>query len=166
MSRVKLDGNVRIAFVPGEGAIADIHAPVLADVNDAANVLTLAHQLTPDGLNINLSEDTKDVSRFDSTFNHSEPGRSGGTIDLTYFRDSIEANEDAQTVMLRDVVGYLIIRYGKPATSAFIATDVIEIYPVTCGNQRPGPTPKNADRVTVQTLYISDDWDTAAVIAA
>jgi hypothetical protein len=164
MARQKIDGQVRLAFVVGEDGIADIHAPEAAEVNDASSVLDLHHQLTPDGFTINLSEDTKDVSRFDSTFNANEPGRSGGTIDLVYFRDSIVGNEKAQTTMVRDVRGYIVARYGEDKTTAFADGDKVEVYPVMCGNQRPGATPKNSDRTTIQTLYISDDWDIDATI--
>lgn len=164
MSRVKIDGHVRLGFVVGEDGIADIHAPEETEVNDASSILDLHHQLTPDGFAINLTEDTKDVGRFDSDFNANEPGRAGGSIDLTYFRDSIEANEKAQTFMVRDQRGSLVARYGPPASQPFADGDKVEVYPVMCGNQRPGPTPKNSDRTTVQTLQISDQWDIDATI--
>lgn len=164
MGRQKIDGETLIVFVVGETAIADVSAPELSAITDADNVGDLHHELTPDGWTVNLSEDTKDVSRFDSKFNANEPGRSGGTIDMTYFRDSILANEKAQTVMKRDVRGFLVARYGMDKDIPLANGQEVECYPVMLGNQRPGPTPKNSDRTTVQSAYISDDWDTQAVI--
>jgi hypothetical protein len=164
MGRRKIDGSVAVVFVVGETAIDDVSAPPLAAITDTDNVLDLHHEMTADGFTPNLAEDTKDVSRFDSVFNANEPGRSGGTIDLTYFRDSIAANEHAFTRMRRDQRGFLVMRFGMDKDIPFADGQEVEVYPVMCGNQRPGPMPKNSDQTKVQTLYISDAWDDRAVV--
>jgi hypothetical protein len=150
MGRRKIDGSVAVVFVVGETAIDDVSAPPLAAITDTDNVLDLHHEMTADGFTPNLAEDTKDVS--------------GGTIDLTYFRDSIAANEHAFTRMRRDQRGFLVMRFGMDKDIPFADGQEVEVYPVMCGNQRPGPMPKNSDQTKVQTLYISDAWDDRAVV--
>lgn len=163
MARIAIDGSVKVGFVSGASGIADITAPTVAEL-DAG--ISFADHLTPDGLNINVTEDNKDVTTLASKFNAQEPGRAGGDAALTYFRDDVTGSDLAYATLKSKTRGFLVVRIGPDESVAWTAADKVRVYPVQCGLQKDVPAAKNTDWQISQQLYISDDWEIDAVVAA
>lgn len=162
MARIPVDGNVKVAFVP---AIVDIAAPTASELT-GAGVVALECDLTPDGLDEAIDEDTKDTSTFCSTSNFEEPGRTKPNITLTYFRFSTPTEDSAYTTLKRNTAGFLVIREGSAHDVAFASTDKVRVYTIMCGEQQPVKPAANEDVKVQQKLYASGDYERDAVVAA
>lgn len=155
------DGNVKVAWA---ASIADISAPTAAECTGATE---LSDDITPDGLAISLSDATVDNSALSSDFDTSVPGRSTPQITLTYktlYSDG--TSRPAVTTLTKGATGYLIVRRNKAVTTAFAATDKVEVYPATCGRPSPSPVAKNEVQKSSVMLFPSADPDLNAVVAA
>jgi hypothetical protein len=162
MALIPIDGNVKVAYV---ATIASIAAPAAAtELNAGTSITDLAQRLTPDGLNMNRTEDTKDRSTLASTFNVVAPGRAGGTVVLKYYRDTVVGSDKPYATLKDGTLGYLVIRRGPTEATAFAAADKLEVYPIVCGKQLPTDPAKNSDSQVQQTLYLGA-WNIDAVAA-
>lgn len=161
MAHFSIDGNIRATFIP---ACANIAAPTVAELT-AAGIAELAAALTPDGLNVNVTEDNKDTTTLASTFNGQAPGRAGGDIALTYFRDTVGGSDKPYTTLKRFTAGFLVIRLGVLNSTAYATSDKVRVYPITCGLQKDVPAAKNTDWQISQSLYVTADWNIDAVVA-
>lgn len=161
MSKIPIDGNVKVTFFP---TCADTSAPTVDELT-AAGAADIECDLTADGWTANYSEDTKDTSTFCSTFNATEPGRIGGNIALKYFEDSV-ATDGAKDTLVQNTRGFVALRVGVAHDTDWAAADKALVYPIMCGPQKLGAMPANSDKTWEQTLYMSDDPEIDATVAA
>jgi len=128
MADFAVDGNVRASFV---STITNIAAPTTAQLNAGT---ALESYLTPDGLEISPNESEVDSNVLSSTFDLTSPGRLKFDITLTGKK---QAQGDTDTVhdalSTRLTTGYLVVRRGKAATTAWTVGDKVEVYPVKTG---------------------------------
>jgi len=160
MAKIANDGNIRIAFVP---ALADPAAPTSAELT-GAGVLLLSDQMTPDGYGLAWSESTKQTSVFSSTQDTEEPGRIKPTITLKYFR--LADPDDVYDGMLRNTAGFIVVRYGTSAATAFAAADKVDVFTVKLGEQQRIAPAENTDAQIQQVAYSSGDYHLDVAVAA
>lgn len=122
------DGYVRASFVP---TIANTAAPTTSELNAGT---ALENYLTPDGLEISPAESAVDQTVLSSTFDLETPGRLKFDIMLTGKKQKQGDTDTVHDALdSRATAGYLVVRRGKLATSAWAASDKVEVYPVTTG---------------------------------
>lgn len=130
MADIPVDGNTRVAFV---GSIANQAAPTTTELN--AGIL-LHSIITSDGL-VGFEPKTSDVDNtaLDSTFDTVTIGRD--KYDGTMLRFKKQSGTDnAFATLTRNTSGYIVVRRDISAATAWATGQVVEVYPVTCGQRR------------------------------
>ena len=138
MADVFADGNTRVAFVP---AIASQVAPTTTELN--AGTL-LQSVITADGLmGFEATTAEVDTTSLASTFNTKTIGRddfSGTGLRLK----KQSATDTVFNLLTRGTSGYVVIRRGVAETTAWASTQLVEVYPVTCGQTKYLPPEANS----------------------
>jgi hypothetical protein len=155
------DGNTKATFVP---TIASITAPTEDELTDAS-IVALENTVTDDGLDISFDEGVVEGNVLASTQDFESPGRSKASITLTYYRDSSASADRMWSVMTRGTAGYLVVRRGTTASTAYQAGDKVEVYTVTCGERRPLAPERSYEKVEL-TLYASGTYNIESTVAA
>lgn len=138
------DGRTRVYSVP---SIASIAAPTVAELNAGTDLSSL---ITPDGL-AGFSPETADVdnSALNSTFSTTTPGRT--SYSGTGLRLKKQTGTD--TVYNTLIYGYvtnIVVRRDVTSTTAWAASQAVEVYPVTCGEvQNADPAPNELHKYFV-----------------
>lgn len=161
MAKRLTDGNNKVFFA---STIASITAPTVAELTAAGGV-TLEDTVTDDGLKIEFDEGTVSGNVLSSTQDFESPGRSKAKITLTYYRDSSSGSDRMWTVMTRTTAGYLVVRTGIAATTAYAVGQKVQVYTVTCGERRPlAPERESYEKVEL-TLYSSGTYSIESTVA-
>jgi hypothetical protein len=158
-----LDGNLRASWVP---TIANIAAPTVAELTAG---VALEERLTPDGLNIGFDTSMIDNSALNSTYDTEQVGRSKVTTTLKYKAGAVGTTDTVRDALTFRAVGYLVVRRGIAASTAFVAAQKVEVYPSQCGRPNPDvPAPNSIQTVTVQlgSTGTPRGFDDPAVVAA
>jgi hypothetical protein len=163
MARILCDGNTKVTFVL---AIANIAAPLAATELGAGTAVDLQGLITPDGLNLGMSEATIDASVLASVAEYEEPGRYKITMDFTCQRDATALSDLAWTTLVRQQRGFIVIRRGPAAGGAYAAADKVEVYTVTVGKRMMQKPTKNTLATFIVHLYASGPDNDAATCAA
>jgi hypothetical protein len=155
-----VDGQTKVAFVT---TIADKAAPTVAELTAGT---TMESVLTADGL-IGWEPTTAEVdtTSLASTFDTALPGRtsySGAALRLKKQSgtDTVHALLDT-----KDTRGYVVIRRGLPAATAFAAAQTVEVYPVATGQWYPLPPEANTVQRYQVPMTITDDPVLVATVA-
>ena len=124
------DGMTRVAWVT---TIASIAAPTTSELN--AGIL-LHDTMTADGL-AGFQPDTADVatSKFSATFDTTKPGRVNFSGTMLRFCKQ-DTGDTIYTTLAYNTVGFVVIRRGLTAGTAWLSTQKVEVYPATCGERR------------------------------
>lgn len=155
------DGNTKATFV---AAVASISAPTVAELT-AVGIVALENTVTDDGLDISFDEGTVEGNVLASTQDFESPGRSKASIELTYYRDSSPSADRMWSVMTRGTAGYLVVRRGVAAATAYQVGDKVEVYTVTCGERRPlAPERESYEKVQLK-LYASGTYSVESTVA-
>lgn len=161
MSQRLTDGNTKATFVP---TIASITAPTAAELTDSS-IVALENTLTDDGLNISFDEGSVSGQTLASTQDFEGPGRSKAEIELTGYRDSNTSSDRMWSVMTRSTQGYLVVRRGVAATTAYAAGQKVEVYTVTCGERRRlAPERESYEKFSIK-LYPSGTYSVESTVA-
>jgi hypothetical protein len=162
MGRRLTDGNTKATWVP---TISSITAPTVAELT-AEDIITLENTITDDGLDISFDEGVVEGGVLASTQDFESPGRSKASITLTYYRDSSASADRMWSEMTRSTAGYLVVRRGVDADTAYQAGDKVEVYTSTCGERRPlAPERESYEKVEL-TLYASGTYSIESTVAA
>jgi hypothetical protein len=163
MGKRLTDGNTKATFVP---AIASISAPSAGTELTAAGIVALENTVTDDGLAISFDEGTVAGNVLASTIDNEAPGRSKAAIELTYYRDSSPSSDRMWSVMTRGTAGYLVVRRGVAAATAYASGQKVEVYEVICGERKPlAPERESYEKVALK-LYSSGPYNIEATVAA
>lgn len=157
------DGNYLVSFVD---TIVNSAAPTVAELNAG---LALECQITPDGLAREASDESVDTSRLCSVFSTAQTGRTSFETSLTLVRhdESVAGvTDDAYDTLVKFKRGYLVIRDNLPASTAWAATQDVEVYPVQCGTRSKATPAANELQTFTLPLMVTDDPDLYAVVAA
>jgi hypothetical protein len=153
------DGNTRVAFV---SAIANIASPTTTELN--AGIL-LQDTMTADGLvGFEATSASVDTSPLSAVFDTAVPGRDNfsGTL-LRLKRQS--GTDTIFNTLVKNTVGYIVIRRGVTATTAWTSGQAVEVYPITCGREkRLQPVANSVEKYEIPT-FISSQPNLRATIA-
>jgi hypothetical protein len=125
------DGNTRVSFVP---AIASQAAPTTTELN--AGVL-LQSFLTADGVvGFEATSAEVDTTSLASTFNTKTIGRDDFSGTMLRLKKQTYGSDTPFATLTRGTSGYIAIRRGVAETTAWTASQAVEIYPITCGQTK------------------------------
>ena len=160
MPRYVHEGNTKVAWVT---TIADIDAPTVAELGAGTELSTL---LTKDGLQTPDTQNMVDSSTLADTFDAQVVGSWGGSITLTGFRNSTDADDDLWNLAVYGTNGYLVIRRGLPYDTAWTAAQKVEVYPAEFHEPVMNQTGANEEaRFTVGCAVTSQPSKRATVAA-
>jgi len=154
------DGQLKVAWV---STIASISAPTAAELSAGTDI---SADITPDGLTTTFATAAVDNSALNSTFDTSLAGRSTPTLTIMFkmfFSDGTD--RPARTTLVKGANGFLVVRRNKTSTSAFIATDKVEVYPAQVGKPSPAAAAANEVQKASVDLFPTGDPNTSAVVA-
>jgi hypothetical protein len=160
MSDLISDGMTKVAWVT---SIANTHAPTAAELN-AGNDWT--QRVTPDGLKTDPTTADVNTSSLASQFDTNQPGRTSYVCEVTFKRGTLGAPDDQpKATLTKGAVGFLVVRRGAPYANPFATGDVVEIYPVACGEPaNVAPTANEVMKFT-SPMKVTSDPSTAASVA-
>lgn len=138
MSDILIDGKVKVTFIPSTTGVADTSAP---DTTELAAGADVEAYITPDGLAVELSDDSVDTSALNSTFTTMKVGRSNVTLGLT-FKDQGKGAAPWTTFADR-ASGHLVVRRNVDASTAYADGDDVEVYTVKAGDHMIVPAAEN-----------------------
>jgi hypothetical protein len=125
------DGQVRVAYVP---TIANNASATTTELN--AGIL-LHSLMTADGLEgFEATTAPVDTTSLDSTFDTSSIGRDSYSGTLVRIKKQTVGADTVKSTLTRGTVGYIVIRRGIPATTAWTSAQQIEVYPIICGRRK------------------------------
>jgi len=150
------DGNTRLSWVT---TISNTAAPTTSELNAG---VALESFVTPDGLSISTSTDTVDNSALNSTQSTVLPGRRGDEISLTFKQQGQGAAP--WTTFASRPAGYLVVRRGIASTTAWTASQKVQVYPCTAGDRQLQPPAANElEKFTVPLMVTAAVNDAATV---
>ncbi|MGR3870986.1 phage tail tube protein [Streptomyces graminifolii] len=153
------DGKTRVAWV---SSIANINAPTAAELTAGADY---TKRITPDGLKLDPSTADVDTSSLASTFDTKTVGRVGFDTEITFKRGDTVGDDAPYTTLKYGVSGFLAIRRGVAYATAWTAGQVVEIYPITCGEPQNSSPAANEVMKFMSPMKVTDAPATAAVVA-
>ncbi|MFV2094821.1 hypothetical protein ACFHW1_04930 [Micromonospora sp. LOL_014] len=161
MADVFADGNVRVAFV---ASIANIAAPTVAELN--AGIL-LQSTLTADGLvGYEATTAEVDTTSLASTFDTKNIGRDAYSGTMLRLKKQTVGADTIRSTLTRATTGHIVIRRGIAETTAWAASQQVEVYPIICGRRKElAPEANTVMRYEVPTM-VSAPPEPDAVVAA
>jgi hypothetical protein len=123
MARFASDGMVKVYYV---ASIANKAAPTVAELAAGTD---LSNFVRKGGLNVPNSQNMVDNASLAETFDAQVPGSYGGPISLEMFRDP--AADTAWNLLTYGLAGYIVVRRGVAAATAWTAAQKVEVYPVS-----------------------------------
>ena len=163
MALFAYDGNVRLGYLVGSDSIDDISAPTLSELGDAVDLSCL---LPKDGWQPSNNSNAVDAGKLCQTFDAQVPGTWGGEIAATFFRDSVEADDDAWNLFgdAYGEAGYVVVRYGIGHDVDWEDGQRVEVWPVQNGKAQMNPTATNTNARFGMTFYVPSQPNQQAVI--
>lgn len=157
MAVVIIDGRVRVTWAT---TIANIAAPTTAELNAGT---ALEDKITPDGLNIGASTNGVDVSNLKSTFTTQRAGRRSFDISIVAHHDDV--SDTVYNLFIYRTTGYLVVRRGIDATTAWTAAQKAEVYPLDTGERSEMPPKPDGTWDMTVPFFLMLDPNTRAVVA-
>lgn len=160
---VPSDGTMRIDFVP---TIANRNAPTVAELT-ATGAQELAGYITGDGWAPSGEQATVSDERIATLQTFEQPGRKTKSLQVTYVHNPDSAtNNEAYLTLAEGTTGFIVTRAGVPRAQAYAATDILDIWPVTCGEPMKQWNGANSVHTVTQKLFVTGDVVIDAVVAA
>jgi hypothetical protein len=156
-------GQLRLLQTISDTDLAEVTvAEIAAGVN-------LTPFLTRDGISERGAEAaTVDVADATSMWDKTGAGTSGSSLELTFFRDSVAADDDAWAALPQGEEAYLVVApFGfSGVAGAAAATDRIEVWPIEVSSRRNLAIAANeAQKFMVSCAIPEEPNVNAAVIA-
>ena len=153
------DGRTTVWLVP---SIANIAAPTTTEINAGTNITDL---LTPDGLSgFQASTDDVDNTSLGSTFNTALPGR----VSFSNMALKFKWQQGTDTQYNTLVWGYstnVVVRRRVTKTTAIASSQLLQVYPVTCGERSIEDAAPNTLDMFTAPLKPSGQPNLASVVA-
>lgn len=159
MSDLISDGKTKVCWA---SSLSSLTAPTATELNALADY-TL--RVTPDGLKIDPETAAVDTSSLGSRFDTEEAGRTKFSIELTFKKGTTVQEQMPWTTLTYGTHGVLVVRRGIDFETNFASGQVVEVYPVACGE--PGEQPPTPNEVSkfVSKMMLTDAPETRAVVA-
>lgn len=135
MADIINDGNTKVSFVP---TISSVSAPTTTELDAGTSLESF---LLADGLGMEFGTESVDTTALSSTFATALPGRQTVSTELT-----LKHQGDASapfSVLTHKATGYLVVRRHVAATTAWTASQTVEVYPVEVGIRARVPVASN-----------------------
>jgi hypothetical protein len=150
---VQAEGNVKVAF---KATLTNAAAPTAAECTAA---IDLTGYIKGGTFTPTAEQSTGDDRRLSSRETYQVLGRvTRGFDDVQYVFDpqnTTPSENQAYTTLTEGTTGYIIVRWGIAATTAFAATQKVDVIPIECGAQRKvGP----AENDEFARLVIQQKW--------
>ena len=160
MARIIPNENTWVGFAAA-GGVANIHAPTAAQVAAAVDLTGFVISL-----NASSRGNTVPTPSFDSLFETSTSGTSAATFDADFYRD--DDDDEAWETLPRGTRGFFIIaRFGGTGTANLpIATDVVEVWPVTITSRTMANMSSNTVLTFTASCSVNIEPDEDAIVAA
>lgn len=148
---VAADGNIRVAFC----ATLTAAAPTAAQCNAGVD---MSYYLTPDGFKPNFDEQEITDDRLADRQTFQNRGRVKKTLDkLRYvFNPNSAPDNQAYTTLPAGTTGYLVVRYGLDAATAFAAGQKVDVWPITAGERGKEPPETNSVLHAAQSVFVTN----------
>lgn len=157
MSVVIIDGRVKVTFAT---AIANVAAPTTAELNAGTALQTF---ITPDGFDIGGDTSAVDTGNLGSKSYLNRAGRKKYDITIQFHHDS--PTDTPYNLLPYRTTGFLVVRRGTDATTAWATSDKVEVYPVESGEpMQVKPGPDSTWDFSVKFFVMADE-NTRAVVA-
>lgn len=150
------DGNTRVSWVP---TLSNKTAPTVAELTAGVALETF---ITGDGLDLGLDQNPVDTTALNSTSELNSFGRSKVDTTLTMKRGNPDT---AWTTFAGQPLGFLVVRRGTSAGTAFATTQKVEVYPVASSKRFPQkPAANEVEKFQVK-FGLTSDYVEEAVVA-
>lgn len=159
MSDLISDGKTRVAWL---STVANINAPTAAELTAGADY---TKRITPDGLKVDPTTADVDTSSLASKFDTKTAGRVGYDTEVTFKRGDNPTDDAPYSTLKYGVSGYLAVRRGIDATTAWTAGQKVEVYPITCGEPANNSPAANEVMKFTSPMKVTDPPATAATVA-
>jgi hypothetical protein len=157
MAVVIIDGRVRVSWLT---AVSNIAAPTTTELNAGT---ALEDKINPDGLNISASTNGVDISNLKSTFTTQRAGRRAFDVSITGHHD--DTSDTLYNLFIYRTTGFLAVRRGVDATTAWTSTQKLEIYPLDTGERTEVPPKPDGTWDLTIPFFLMADPNTRAVVA-
>ena len=155
------DGKIRVSWVAT--GITNIAAPTVAQLNAGTRIDLY---ITKDGLTVPADQNNVDVAVLSDTFDAQTVGSFGGAIEITGVRDDTPASDTFWNLCVYGTTGWLVIRRGPSAATAWTAAQKVEVYPAIMHQPVPAQTGGNTmGQFTVQ-FPVTTQPELKATVAA
>jgi hypothetical protein len=158
MARYANDGMIKVTWAP---SVASKAAPTVAELDAGVDIEC---HLTKDGLGVTNNENTVDDGSLCEVFDRQLPGSYSTSMALTMKRNNV-ALSDPWTFFARGDEGYLVVRRGVAAATAWTAAQNVEVYPAVAGQKSPAPTASNEQGRMTINFYGTEEPSLDAVVA-
>jgi hypothetical protein len=148
---VAADGNIRVAFC----TTLTTSAPTAVQCTAGTD---LSFYLTPDGLTPGVDQQEITDDRLADTQTFEQPGRFKYTLnELKYVINPTSAPDNAAAVALTNgATGYLVVRFGIAAATAFAAAQKVDVWPITAGAPVKLPPEANSVLHVKQKVFVTN----------
>lgn len=157
MPDIVADGATRVSWVT---TISNTAAPTTAELNAG---VALEGFITPDGLKIGTSTDGIDSSALNSTQNTQVAGRRKDDVELTFKNQGQGAAP--WTTFAGKPTGYVVVRRSIAATTAWAASQKVQVFPAQAGDRQLVPPAANDLEKFVVPFFVSGTVQDAATVA-
>ena len=159
MSKFINDGFTRVAWVT---TITSKSAPTVAQLNAGTDITGF---LTKEGLVTPANQNMVDQGTLATTFDAQGVGTWGSApIELTGYRDNVD--DDAYEAFSYGDDGYLVIRRGVAATTAWTAAQKVEVWPASSHQPLNQPPATNENAKFKVVLAATEEPALRATVAA
>lgn len=160
MARILCNGNTKVTWVT---SVAVLGVMTAAEGNGGTDLQDL---ITPDGINLSITDSEVDASVLSSDSEYSFPGTFKVACSLTLQRDSVTGTDKGWTTFVRNTAGFLVIRRNTLASVTWAIADKYEIYTMTVGKRSNNPPAKNTLQTMMVALFNSGPSTDTGLIAA
>lgn len=147
------DGNVRVSVITSYTA-----GTLTAATATAGTDITC--YFTSDGFNRAIQQAAVVDDRLCSTQSGEDPGRYNETLDIVYIWDqqnTVPTENLAYTTLTPGASKFLVVRYGLPYTTAYAATQKVDVIAFKGGRQGRMAVAQNEKLKIGQKLFIPAD---------
>lgn len=152
MSRLMFPGTGKVRWVT---TLSSITAPTAAQINAGVD---LTPWLRQDGLNRTITAALTDVADARDTFDRTDIGTHGASLELSFLRDSVSGSDTAFSTLPRGTRGFLVIAPFGWASAAVTATaaDRCEVWTAVVSAISPDAEGKEKAQVIKVTFGLPD----------
>jgi len=141
--------------------IANLAAPTLTELGAGEDITCL---LTKDGLNPGATSNGIDAAGLCSRVDSQVPGSVGYSFTLRGFR--YDTDDDLWDAVSWGAATHVVVRRGLHVSTAFAASQKVEVYKGSFGEKVPAPSAANALQTFEVPLFIDAVELDASVVAA